>query len=153
MNLTERNRIPFTTDTFQTEMNEWIRLASNNVRRRHSRNMLGQIKYTRKDVRPVLPLEDYCYYTGIQFADVENEHTNPNDPRKRTLDHKIPLSICYMRGMSMDESNHPDNLVWCLRVINNIRGCSDTNSFLPVAQYYREKFIECGYAHSPSPLV
>lgn len=150
MDLVERNKIEFNIPTFQTEMNEWIRLASDNIRRRHSRTRIGKVKHSRCDAKPVLKEEDYCYYTGIKFADVEKQFVNPNDPRKRSLDHKIPLAICYIKGMTMDEANHPDNLCWCLKVINNIRGTSDLESFKPIAEYYRKKFIEAGYDYTVS---
>jgi hypothetical protein len=146
MNLVERNKIPFENLEFQIEMNEWIRLASDSIRKRHSRTRIGKVKHSRSDAKPVLKEEDYCYYTGIKFADAEQQYVNPNDPRKRSLDHKIPLAICYIKGMTMDEANHPDNLCWCLKVINNIRGTSDLESFQPIAEYYRRKFIEAGYA-------
>jgi hypothetical protein len=145
MDLVERNKIPFENPEFQIEMNEWIRLASDTIRKRHSRTRIGKVKHSRSDAKPVLKEEDYCYYTGIKFADVEKQFVNPNDPRKRSLDHKIPLAICYIKGMTMDEANHPDNLCWCLKVVNNIRGTSDLESFKPVIEYYRKKFIEAGY--------
>lgn len=150
MDLVERNKIPFENPEFQIEMNEWIRLASDSIRKRHSRTRIGKVKHSRSDAKPVLKEEDYCYYTGIKFADVEKQFVNPNDPRKRSLDHKIPLAICYIKGMTMDEANHPDNLCWCLKVINNIRGTSDLESFKPIAEYYRQKFIEAGYDYTVS---
>ena len=153
MNLTERNKIEFEIPTFQTEMNEWIRLASDNIRKRHSRTRIGKVKHSRCDAKPVLKEEDYCYHTGIKFADAGQQHTNPNDPRKRSLDHIIPLAICYIKGMTMDEANHPDNLCWCLKVINNVRGTSDLDSYKPVADFYRQKFIEAGYDYTVSSTV
>jgi hypothetical protein len=150
MNLTERNKIEFEVPPFHVEMNEWIRLASDNIRRRHSRTRVGKVKHSRIDAKPVLKEEDYCHYTGIKFADAEQQFVNPNDPRKRSLDHKIPLSICYINGMTMDEANHPDNLCWCLKVINSVRGASDPKSFKPIAEYYRKKFIEAGYDYQSS---
>ena len=70
MNLTERNKIEFEIPTFQTEMNEWIRLASDNIRKRHSRTRIGKVKHSRCDAKPVLKEEDYCYHTGIKFVDL-----------------------------------------------------------------------------------
>jgi hypothetical protein len=144
MNLMERNKIDYQTPKFQVEMNEWIRICSDSVRKRHSRTRIGKVKHSRSDCKPVLKEEDYCWYTGIKFADAEQQFVNPNDPRKRSLDHKIPLAICYINGMTMDEANHPDNLCWCLKVINNVRGTSDLNSFKPVADFYRKMFIKEG---------
>lgn len=86
MNLIQRNAIQFETPKFQIEMNEWIRIASDQIRKRHSRTRVGKVKHSRCDAKPVLKEEDYCYYTGIRFADVEQQFVNPNDPRKRSLD-------------------------------------------------------------------
>ena len=105
------------------------------------------MKHTRSDARPVKPEVDYCEYTGIRFIDAEQEFVNPNDPRKRSLDHIKPLALCFIDGMTMDEANHPDNIMWCLKVINNVRGTSSLESFEPIAQYYREQFIAAGVAH------
>ena len=145
MDLQERNKIEYGSPNFLSEMNEWIRLASNNVRRRHSRTRVGTVIHSRSDAKPVLPETDYCYHTGIRFVDAEVEFPNPNDPRKKSLDHIIPLSVCYTMGMTMDEANHPDNLCWCLRCINTIRSSTEINSFKQIAAFYRQKFIEEGY--------
>jgi hypothetical protein len=147
MNLTERNKIDYETPKFITEMNEWIRIAGDQIRKRHSRTRRGVVKHSRCDAKPVLKEEDYCYHTGIRFIDAEVEFANPNDPRKRSLDHIIPLSICYTMGMTMDEANHPDNLCWCLKCVNNTRGSTDINSFKHIAEFYRKKFIEAGCAY------
>jgi hypothetical protein len=147
MNLKERNKVPYSQPKFQEEMNQYVSGLSDRIRKRHSRKKRGIMKGKRKDCKPVLPVEDYCYHTGIRFVDVEVEHPNPNDPRKRTLDHKIPLSICFVNGMTEDEANHPDNLCWALRCVNNIRGATDLESFKPIAQYYREQFIKEGYSY------
>ena len=146
MNIAERNKIGYESPEFITEMNEWIRLAGNSIRRRHSRTRVGVVKNKRSDIKPVLEETDYCYHTGIRFIDAEVEFANPNDPRKRSLDHIIPLSICYIMGMTMDEANHPSNLCWCLKCVNNVRGATDVESFKQTAEFIRNKFIEAGYA-------
>lgn len=147
MNLTERNAISYETPDFIVEMNEWIRVAGDQIRKRHSRTRIGVVKHSRKDAKPVLKETDYCYHTGIRFIDSEVEFANPNDPRKRSLDHIIPLSICYTMGMTMDEANHPDNLCWCLKCVNNTRASTEINSFKSIAEFYRKKFIEAGCAY------
>ena len=144
MDLNELNAIPYETPSFQMEMNEWCRLASNQVRRRHNNTKHGRVKHSRKDCKPVLPVEDFCYHTGVRFADAEEENVNPNHPRKRSLDHKVPLIVCYIQGWTMDEANHPDNLCWCLRVVNNVRSSTYLTSFKPIADFYRNKFIAEG---------
>jgi len=143
MNISERNNIVYENPSFISDMNEWIRLAGNEVRRRHSRTRVGTTKNKRCDARPVLKETDYCYHTGIRFADADGI-ANPNDPRKRSLDHIIPLSICYTMGMTREEANHPDNLCWCLKCVNNVRGSTDIESFKPIANYYRQQFIDAG---------
>jgi len=147
MNLTERNKILYTTPDFIREMNEWIRIAGDQVRKRHSRTRRGTVKHSRSDAKPVLKETDYCFHTGIRFVDTEVEVANPNDPRKRSLDHIIPLSVCYTMGMTMDEANHPDNLCWCLKCVNNVRASTDLSSFKKIADYYREQFIKEGYSY------
>ena len=147
MNLTERNKIVYDNPAFIREMNEWIKSAGDSIRKRHSRTRLGKVKHSRSDAKPVLKEEDYCYHTGIRFVDAEVEFANPNDPRKRSLDHIIPLSVCYTMGMTMDEANHPDNLCWCLKCVNNVRGSTDIESFKPIANYYRQQFINAGVAY------
>jgi len=144
MLLTERNKLPTETLEFQKDMLDWCRVASDSIRKRHSRTRVGLVKHKRSDAKPVLKEEDFCYYTGVRFVDAEEEFVNPNHPRKRSLDHKIPLLYCYIQGWTMDEANHPDNLCWCLKCVNNVRGCSDLKSFQPIADYFRQKFIEEG---------
>lgn len=147
MNLTERNKIEYVQPKFQQELTEYIRVAGDSVRKRHSRTRTGKVKHSRSDAKPVLQEYDYCYHTGIRFVDAEVEFANPNDPRKRSLDHKIPLAVCFIMGMTMDEANHPDNLCWCLKCVNNVRASTDLKSFKKIADYYREQFIKEGYAY------
>lgn len=148
MNLIERNSIEYKQPKFQIELTEYIRVAGDQVRKRHSRTRIGKVKHLRKDAKPVLKEYDYCYHTGIRFVDAEVEFPNPNDPRKRSLDHKIPLAVCFIMGMTIDEANHPDNLCWCLKCVNNVRASTDLASFKKIADYYREQFIKEGYAYT-----
>jgi hypothetical protein len=145
MDLTERNKVEFNVPQFQKELTEYIRSAGENIRKRHSRTRVGKVKHSRKDAKPVLEEYDYCYHTGIRFIDAEVEFPNPNDPRKRSLDHIKPLVVCFIEGLSMDEANHPDNLCWCLKCVNNVRSCTDIQSFKIIADYYRNQFIKEGY--------
>jgi len=144
MNLTELNKVNYVTPDFQKQLTEYIRLAGDNIRKRHSRTRVGKVKHSRKDAKPVLAEYDYCYHTGIKFIDAEIENPNPNDPRKRSLDHIKPLVICFIEGMTIDEANHPDNLCWCLKCVNNVRACTDIKSFKVVADFYRDQFIKEG---------
>lgn len=144
MNIVEQNQIPYEKLNFSDEMNSYIQKGGALLRRRNSRKKNG-MPCKRKDAKARVTMTDYCYYTGIKFVDAEQEWCNPNDPRKRTLDHKIPLSICYIKGWDIDKANHPDNIVCCLRSINNIRQSTDMESFRPIAEWYREKLIEQGF--------
>lgn len=147
MKLTERNEIEYYQPKFQQELTEYIKTAGSNIRKRHSRKRVGKTKGKRSDIKPTLEEYDYCYHTGIRFVDAEVEFPNPNDPRKRSLDHKIPLAVCFIMGMTIDEANNPDNLCWCLKCVNNIRASTDLKSFKKIADYYREQFIKEGYSY------
>jgi hypothetical protein len=147
MKITELNQVNYITPEFQKKLTEYIRVAGEQIRKRHSRTRTGRVKHSRKDAKPVLEEYDYCYHTGIRFIDAETPHPNPNDPRKRSLDHKKPLVVCFIEGLSMDEANHPDNLCWCLKCVNNVRSSTDIESFKVIAEYYREQFIKEGIAY------
>jgi len=87
----------------------------------------------------------YCYYTGIMFADAEYDKVNPNDPRKRSLDHKIPIIICYLDGISCEDVASLDNLIYVLRYVNSIKSNTDHDSFIPIARKIRKVFINEGF--------
>ena len=144
MDLIERNRIPYDKLNITKDMLSYVSKAGASLRRKNSRKKNG-LKCKRKDAKPRLEIYDYCYYTGIRFVDAEQEYVNPNDPRKRTLDHKKPLALCFIDGWTIDEANHPDNLCYCLRVVNNVRSSTTLDSFIPIRNCYREKLIEGGY--------
>ena len=150
MKLVELNNISYDIPDFQKEITEYIRIAGDSIRKRHSRTRTGRVKHSRKDAKPVLDEYDYCYHTGIRFIDAEVEFPNPNDPRKRSLDHIKPLVVCFIEGMTMDEANHPDNLCWCLKCVNNVRASTDIRSFKVIADYYRQQFIKAGFAYQLS---
>lgn len=146
MDLVEQNKIPYEQLHFNDEMRNYIKKGGALLRRRNSRKKTG-MACVRKDAKARVEYTDYCYYTGIRFIDAEQEWCNPNDPRKLTLDHKTPLAICYIKGWDIDKANHPDNIVCCLRVINNIRQSTEIESFRPIAEWYRARLIEQGFAH------
>lgn len=87
----------------------------------------------------------YCFYTGIRFVDVEQDRVNPNDPRKRTLDHKIPIIICYLNGIDYEDAASVDNLIYVLRYVNSIKSNTDNDSFIPIAQKIRKVFLNEGF--------
>lgn len=100
---------------------------------------------TKKNIKKIKNT-DYCYYTGILFSDVEGK-SNPNDPRKKSIDHKIPKIICYLNGISAEDASSIDNLIFVLKYVNSVKGNTDHESFLNIAKKIREVFINEGYSH------
>jgi hypothetical protein len=100
---------------------------------------------TKKNIKKIKNT-DYCYYTGILFSDAEGE-SNPNDPRKKSVDHKIPKIICYLNGISAEDASSVDNLAFVLKYVNTIKGNTDHENFMKIAPKIREVFINEGYTH------
>lgn len=98
---------------------------------------------TRKNIKEI-ELPKYCEYTGIKFSDEEGK-TNPNDPRKRSVDHKISVMICYLNDISVEEAGSKDNIVFVLKYVNTIKGNTLHESFLTIADKIRKVFINEGY--------
>lgn len=91
-----------------------------------------------------LPKPDYCEYTGVRFADVEGR-ANPNDPRKRSIDHKLPVIHCYLNGIPAEDAAGLDNLMRVLKYVNSVKGNTLHESFLPLALKIRKVFQDAGY--------
>ncbi len=87
----------------------------------------------------------YCYYTGIKFADSDGKTVNPNDPLKRTIDHKIPIIFGYINDIKPSEISSVSNLVFCLRLCNNIKASTNFKDFLPIAKFIRQSLIDENY--------
>ncbi len=100
-------------------------------------------KETKKNIKHI-DFPTYCYYTGIQFADEEGL-VNPNDPRKRSVDHKVPVIICYLNGISVEQAGSIDNLTFVLKYVNSVKSNTEHKSFLAVAHKIRKVFINEGY--------
>lgn len=100
-------------------------------------------KETKKNIKK-MDVPNYCYYTGILFADIEGK-SNPNDPRKRSVDHKIPIIHCYLNGISIEKASSIDNIVFVLKYVNSIKGNTLEESFIPLAKKIRKVFINEGY--------
>jgi hypothetical protein len=98
--------------------------------------------------RKKLIIPKFCYYTGIMFVDEELERVNPNDYRKRSLDHKISLWYGFMNGISLDNINDVGNLIYCLKYCNTMKGIMNHVEFRKYAIEIREKFINEGYKHN-----
>ena len=100
--------------------------------------------YTQRNKKFVVKV-DCCYYTGIRFSDSEGL-VNPNDPRKRTLDHKISVYEGFLKDIDASIIGATSNLVWCLRYCNSIKGNMSSLAFQELAVLIREKLINEGFS-------
>lgn len=101
-------------------------------------------RLTRRNKKHI-PDADYCYYTGVKFADKIKEEVNPNDWFKRTVDHRKPIFIAFIEGWPPEQCAALDNLVYVCRLANSIKSNTDHEAFLPIAETLRQKFMEDGY--------
>lgn len=84
-----------------------------------------------------------CYYTGIEFRDVSEDKVNPNDPFKRTVDHKIPVIEMFIKGKTPEETANEQNIVFCLRIVNTYKANTSENYFVnEIVPYLKEKIYE-----------
>lgn len=100
-----------------------------------------KIIYSKKS--KLVDIPDTCFYTGITFADCLQERVNPNDPYKRTIDHKHPIILCYTEGWSIEEAGGPDNVTFVLRYINNLKSNTTHESFLAIAEQIKPHLERC----------
>ena len=75
---------------------------------------------TKKYKRTIKNPPTHCEYIGIEFID--DTIANPNDPTKRTIDHKKSLYVCWLEGVSPQEACDPSNLAWVCRYANSVKG-------------------------------
>ena len=101
-------------------------------------------RLTKKNAKK-LNKPNYCQSTGILFADSEFEQVNPNDPRKRTVDHKKSVVVCYLEGISAEQCASEDNIEFVLRYVNSVKGNTCVENFQPIANKIREAFINAGF--------
>lgn len=101
------------------------------------------IKETEKNLKKITKPK-YCHYTGVLFAD-EEYSPNPNDPRKRSIDHKIPIILCYLNGVEAKKAASLDNIVFVLKYVNSVKSNMTEESFIPIAEKIRKVFINEGY--------
>lgn len=90
-------------------------------------------------------LPEYCYYTGIRFADAIQDKVNPNDPRKRSIDHKLPIIMGYYGGHSVEEVADINNITFVLKYVNTVKCNMPEDAFIPLAKKIREVFIHEGF--------
>ena len=87
----------------------------------------------------------YCEYTGIKFIDSSQDVVNNNDPIKRSVDHKIPVIIGYLSGISAEDISKRENLLFVLKYVNTVKGNTLHEAFLPIAAMLRKRFKDAGY--------
>jgi NTP pyrophosphatase (non-canonical NTP hydrolase) len=126
------NKVPYRKISYLTEEAKEYRkkvdvLTRKNIKEKYGKN-----------------LPKYCYYTGIMFADEEGQ-VNPNDPRKRSVDHKIPVLHCFLKGISIKEAAAIDNIVFVLKYVNSIKAQSTEESIAPIIDSIRRIFINEGF--------
>lgn len=104
-------------------------------------------KLTKKNIKHHFKnnLPKYCMYTGIMFADEEGL-TNPNDPRKRSVDHRIPIIHCFLNNVPIEEAANIDNITFVLKYVNSIKAQSTEESILPIMEKIKEAFINEGFS-------
>jgi len=111
------NKIPYVKLKLNQEFTEYRAKVE-----KLSWHKLGMLKKTNS-----VPSE--CYYTGITFNDNVLEKVNPNDPYKRTLDHKTSVSEAFFRGWSVEKVMDDSNIVFCLRIVNTVKGHLNESDF------------------------
>jgi len=103
-------------------------------------------RLTKKNRKKMIPSK-YCYYTGIKFVDEEVDNPNPNDQRKRTIDHKISVWDAYfVHNFAAEDVSNTSNLVYCIRYANSIKHNKSHHDFKKTANIIRKRFIDEGFA-------
>jgi len=99
---------------------------------------------TKQNKKNMLPA-DYCFYTGIKFIDSYQDIVNPNDPLKKSIDHKISKMVGFLNNISADNISATNNLAYCLKYCNTLKNMMTEEMFTPFAKELREKFKNEGY--------
>ena len=89
----------------------------------------------------------YCFYTGIRFGDIMGP-INPNDPIKRTIDHKISIVDGFLRNYTAEQIGCLSNLCWTIKYCNTFKGNMSANDFIYYSKLIRERFIDANYEHN-----
>lgn len=101
-------------------------------------------KETKKSLKEK-EIKQYCEYTGIKFGDANGEMINPNDPVKRSVDHKIPIIWGYLNNIPINIIGGKENLAYVLKYVNTVKGNTLYESFIPLAIKIRKIFKDEGY--------
>lgn len=113
----ESNKIPYVKLKVSVEYNQFRKDVD-----KLTTKVVEQLKKTNQ-------IPKICYYTQIEFNDTVLAKVNPNDPMKRTVDHKIPVTEAFFRGWTVEKTCDITNLVFCLRVVNTMKGHLNERDF------------------------
>lgn len=81
-----------------------------------------------------------CYYTDIPFKDNLQDFVNPNDPCKRSVDHRRPVAEMFLQGYSAEDVCKEDNIVFCLRAVNTYKANTPEEYFVKeIVPFLKEK--------------
>lgn len=132
----EYNRIPYN----KLEINKKVEDYKQKV------NKITKLKH--RCNRRANKLPEFCYYTGIKFSDANTPKVNPNDPLKRSIDHKTSVIYCYLNGWTPEKCASKDNMVYVLRYVNTIKSNTLEKDFIPIAAKLRKELIHEGFEHN-----
>ncbi|MEI7674571.1 MAG: hypothetical protein WCI60_02450 [bacterium] len=113
------------------------RLAFDEEYKKYSARVM---KLTRKNAQQIKE-NTHCFYTGIEFSDNNQKEVNPNDPRKRSIDHRKSVIECFLESLCPEECASLDNIVFALKYVNTIKGNTKEDSFIPIAKNLRERLL------------
>jgi hypothetical protein len=123
----EQNQIPYDKLDFEPDLKNY----------KESVYKLTRRWYKKKDTN----IPTHCFYSGIEFSDTKGA-PNPNDPFKRTIDHKKPVILCYFEGMSVEEAADESNLIFIIRYLNSLKSNTSHEAFLPIVEKFNQKINE-----------
>jgi len=115
-----RNAIPYKELNITKEYRDYRKAVEYYTRKFHE-------KLVKSNTVPV-----YCFYTGIEFNDTILTEVNPNDPLKRTIDHKIPVLESFINGTLPEQAAAPKNTIYCTRIINNLKSNTNESHFINI---------------------
>lgn len=93
------------------------------------------------EVRESVEWTGKCYYTGIDIYRYDGgKFINRNDYNLATIDHKISVLGGYLRGISPEIIASKDNLCWCSKHFNSLKGykCEDECRLSGMIERYKE---------------
>lgn len=114
----ERNKIPYKKLTLSNNYTAYRKKVDYFTRKLHERLL-------REDNVPTK-----CFYTGCTFTDAAGEPVNPNDPFKRSVDHRIPVIESFVKGVDPEDVATVENTVYCLRIVNNLKSNTNEDHFV-----------------------